>query len=199
MPPSYSDAPAAVTVSLALQGAAQNTIGAGIDTLVGFENLVGSAFNDTLVGNAGPNNINGLAGNDSLSGGAGNDILTGAAGNDVLNGGPGNDAMDGGPAGIDTAYYADATGGVTVSLALQGAAQNTIGAGIDTLVNFENLVGSSFNDTLTGSAGPNTINGLAGNDTLFGRAGNDVLGGGAGRRHGARGSGQRFRGWRCRE
>ena len=30
---------------------AQNTIGAGTDTLSGFENLTGSAFNDTLTGN----------------------------------------------------------------------------------------------------------------------------------------------------
>ncbi len=78
-------------------------------------------------------------------------MLIGAAGNDVLNGGPGNDTMDGGPAGIDTASYANAPAAVTVNLALQGVAQNTIGAGIDTLVNFENLGGSAFNDVLSGN------------------------------------------------
>ena len=40
--------------------------------------------------------------------------------------------MDGGAAGSDTASYADATAGVTVSLAI-ATAQNTIGAGTDTL------------------------------------------------------------------
>ena len=54
--------------------------------------------------------------------------------------------MDGGAAGSDTASYIDATAGVKVSLAL-AAAQNTIGAGTDTLFNFENLTGSNFNDT----------------------------------------------------
>ena len=67
-------------------------------------------------------------------------------------------------AGSDTASYADATAGVTVSLAI-AAAQNTIGAGVDTLVNFENLTGSNFNDTLTGNSVANILNGGAGNDT----------------------------------
>jgi Ca2+-binding RTX toxin-like protein len=41
---------------------------------------------------------------------------------------------------------------VTVSLAVAGA-QNTVGAGSDTLIGIENLTGSSFNDVLTGDAG----------------------------------------------
>src|SRR6185369_8355595 len=147
---SYADAGSAVTVSLAHQGSAQNTAGAGSDTLTNFENLTGSGFNDSLTGNASANVLNGQAGNDSLAGAAGNDTLTGLAGNDTLTGGLGNDSMDGGAAGSDTASYADATAGVTVSLAV-ATAQNTIGAGVDSLVNFENLVGSNFNDTLTGN------------------------------------------------
>ena len=84
--------------------------------------------------------------------------------------------MDGGAAGSDTASYADAAAAVTVSLALQGTAQNTVGAGTDTLFNFENLTGSAFNDTLTGNANANVLYGLAGNDGLSGDrpgAGND--------------------------
>ena len=54
---------------------------------------------------------------------------------------------------------------MTVSLAI-AAAQNTIGAGIDTLANIENLTGSNFNDTLTGNTAANILNGGAGNDTL---------------------------------
>jgi len=91
----------------------------------------------------------------------------------------GNDVMDGGPAGSDTAYYADAAA-VTVSLARQGSAQNTIGAGTDTLTNFENLTGSASNDTLTGDGNANIVNGLAGNDVLTGNGGNDTLYGNAG-------------------
>ena len=93
-----------MTVSLAI-GTAQNTIGAGTDTLTNFENLTGSTCNDTLTGNTGANTLSGLAGNDTLNGGAGNDTLSGGAGNDTLNGGAGNDAMDGGAAGSDTASY----------------------------------------------------------------------------------------------
>ena len=68
--------------------------------------------------------------------------------------------------GSDTASYADAASGVTVSLALHGSAQDTGGAGTDTLVNIENLTGSAFDDTLTGDAGANVLSGLDGDDTL---------------------------------
>ena len=84
-------------------------------------------------------------------------ILNGLAGNDTLNGGLGNDVMNGGAAGSDTASYADAAAAVTVSLAVQGAVQNTIGAGSDTLSNFENLTGSARNDTLAGDGNANIL------------------------------------------
>ena len=86
--------------------------------------------------------------------------------------------LDGGP-GSDTASYASALTGVTVSLAKSGP-QETFGAGVDWLQNIENLTGSSFNDTLTGDANPNTITGGAGNDTLQGNGGADILDGGSG-------------------
>ena len=44
----------------------------------------------------------------------------------------------------------------------------------------ENLIGSSFDDTLTGDGMANTLNGGAGDDTLIGGAGDDTLTGGAG-------------------
>jgi Ca2+-binding RTX toxin-like protein len=173
------DAPDGVTVSLALQGSAQNTVAAGIDRLTNMENLIGSLFSDTLRGDANANILSGVAGNDVLVGAAGNDTLIGLTGNDTLYGGAGNDSMDGGAAGSDTASYADATAGVRVNLAIT-TAQNTIGAGTDTLLNFENLAGSNFNDTLSGNGVANILNGGAGNDTLIGAAGNDAMNGGAG-------------------
>jgi Ca2+-binding RTX toxin-like protein len=57
---------------------------------------------------------------------------------------------------------------VTVSLALQGQLQNTVGAGADRLSNFQNLTGSAFNDTLTGDSNNNVIEGGGGGDTLTG-------------------------------
>ncbi|HBJ36743.1 MAG TPA: hypothetical protein DDZ51_18705, partial [Planctomycetaceae bacterium] len=125
-------------------GAANGGDAAG-DVFFGFENLRGSSFNDTL---------------------------TGDSGNNVIDGGAGNDIMDGG-AGIDTVSYASATSGVTVSLAIT-TSQNTIGAGSDTITNFENLTGSNFNDTLTGNTGNNVITGGAGNDTINGGTGADT-------------------------
>jgi serralysin len=175
----YANATAGVSVNLTLQGASQNTLGAGSDTLVNMENLTGSAFNDILRGDGNANILTGLAGTDALLSGAGNDTLTGAEGNDTLYGGLGNDVMDGGAAGSDTASYAD-IGAVSVSLVRQGSPQNTVGAGFDTLTNFENLTGSARNDVLVGDGNANILNGNAGNDVLTGNAGNDTLMGGGG-------------------
>ncbi len=140
--------------------------------------LTGTAGDDVLVAGSGDNIINAGDGNDVLSAGSGNNELHGGAGNDLLYSGPGNDLLDGGT-GIDTASYAHATAGVTVNLGLLGA-QNTLGAGTDTLTGIENLIGSNFNDTLTGDNNNNVINGGLGNDILNGGGGDDLLIGGMG-------------------
>ncbi|MBT9098872.1 hypothetical protein KFZ76_14270 [Methylovulum psychrotolerans] len=166
----YENASAGVAVNLSLT-TAQNTLGAGTDTdtLSNIEIVNGSAYNDTLTGSTANNVLDGGAGNDSLNGGDGDDSLRGDAGNDSINGGN----------GVDTVHYATATAGVVVNLGLTGA-QNTGGAGIDTLSNIENLNGSAYNDTLTGSAANNSLWGGTGNDVLNGGLGNDVLAGGLG-------------------
>ena len=71
-----------VTVNLSVTKA-QKTVTAGTDTLSGFENLIGSQFNDTLTGTSGNNVLTGLAGNDQLNGGAGADHMYGGTGNDT--------------------------------------------------------------------------------------------------------------------
>jgi Ca2+-binding RTX toxin-like protein len=191
----YSTAASAVTVDLSITSS-QNTGALGFDTLISIENLLGGAFNDTLKGNSLANSLSGLGGNDTLDGRAGNDILTGGAGNDMLLGGSGNDlfleegwsngddTVDGG-LGVDTVDYsgitfdAAATAGVTVDLRL-AAAQNTVAAGIDRIVNIENIIGSSSHDTINGSDTANRLMGGAGNDVLMGNGGDDVLNGEAG-------------------
>jgi VCBS repeat-containing protein len=140
--------------------------------------LTGTSGDDVLVAGSGDNIINAGDGNDVLTAGSGNNELHGGAGNDLLYSGPGNDLLDGGT-GIDTASYAHATAAVTVNLGLLGA-QNTLGAGTDTLTGIENLVGSNFNDTLTGDNNNNVINGGLGNDILNGGGGDDLLIGGMG-------------------
>ncbi|WP_455805256.1 retention module-containing protein [Pseudomonas fluorescens] len=140
--------------------------------------LTGTSGDDVLVAGSGDNIINAGDGNDVLTAGSGNNELHGGAGNDLLYSGPGNDLLDGGT-GSDTASYAHATAAVTVNLGLLGA-QNTLGAGTDTLTGIENLVGSNFNDTLTGDNNNNVINGGLGNDILNGGGGDDLLIGGMG-------------------
>ena len=156
---SYASASSGVTVDLATAGA-QNTGGAGIDTLISLDNITGSAFNDVLCGNANANTI------------------IGGSGNDVIEGRGGNDRIDGG-AGADWASYTSAGAGVTVNLATAGP-QETGGAGIDTLVSINRLIGSAFADHLSGNASNNIFVGGGGNDLLQGRGGDDVLIGQAG-------------------
>jgi Ca2+-binding RTX toxin-like protein len=143
--------------------------GSGVDTLVGIEQLYGSAYNDTITGSSG---------NDILSGAAGNDTIDAGDGDDTVDGGTGNDILTGG-SGTDTVSYGSVGGAVTFNLATT-TAQNTGGAGTDTVSGFENITGSNSADTLTGNSNANTINGGGGNDTLIGAAGNDYLDGGAG-------------------
>jgi Ca2+-binding RTX toxin-like protein/type III secretion system FlhB-like substrate exporter len=157
----YSGATGAVTVDLGV-ATAQNTVNDGTDTLSGFENLTGSTYADTLTGDAGDNYIDGGDGNDTLSGAGGNDIIAGGAGDDTITGG----------SGTDTADYSGAASAVTVDLAT-ATAQNTVGAGTDTLSGMENLTGSAYADTLTGDGNANAITGGTGNDTISGAGGSD--------------------------
>ena len=137
----YSHAAAAVTVDLSVTGA---QAGAGNDILINIENLRGSAFDDHLTGDNSP------------------------TGN-VLEGGPGDDTLDGGGGSPDTVSYEHATGPVTVDLSsiLQ---QDTISAGLDTISNFENVLGSAYADTLTGN-GNSVLEGGLGADHLIGQSG----------------------------
>ena len=108
-------------------------------------------------------NVTGGSGNDSLAGEAGNNVLSGNDGDDTLAGLRGNDTLDGG-AGSDTLDYSAADAGVTLNLA-NLAAQNTGGAGTDTLLADENVVGSPYGDVLTGTVGDNLFSGGGGIDT----------------------------------
>ncbi|WP_445571482.1 retention module-containing protein [Pseudomonas sp. E102] len=154
-----------------------DSAGVGISYQAG-HTLTGTAGDDVLLAGNGDNVLNAGGGDDVLSAGTGNNAMHGGAGDDVLYSGVGNDLLDGGT-GNDTASYAHATAGVTVNLGLL-AAQNTLGAGTDTLAGIENLVGSNFNDTLTGDGSGNRIDGGLGHDVLNGGGGDDILIGGLG-------------------
>ncbi|MEP4194391.1 MAG: calcium-binding protein [Aliishimia sp.] len=111
-------------------------------------------------------------GTDDINGGSGNDVIYGAEFDDIIEGGEGADRMDGGT-GVDTLSYAGSSVAVNVDL---GAGTSSLGdADGDTFSNFENLLGSAFDDTLTGSSDDNVIEGGAGADILDGGAGIDTL------------------------
>jgi Ca2+-binding RTX toxin-like protein len=174
-----------------LNGTGENDI---INGLGGDDTLQGLGGNDSLDGGAGTDtatyaaSVAGVSVSLATGSGSGGDAqgdtlinfenLTGSDFNDILEGNGGNNVLSGG-AGIDTVSYEHAASGVTISLAINPA-QNTGGAGTDTLSGFENLTGSSSSDVLTGSSGANVLSGLAGNDTLNGGGGADTLNGGAG-------------------
>lgn len=104
--------------------------------------------------------------------GSGNHSGFGNDSNNVISGNSGNNYLSG-SGGIDTVSYADAPGpaGVTVSLTDFGGSAS--GWGTDSLNGFENIIGSSFNDTLSGDSASNTITGNGGKDTITGNGGSD--------------------------
>ncbi|WLC07303.1 VCBS domain-containing protein [Bradyrhizobium elkanii] len=127
----------------------------------------------------------GTASADTLTGTSGNDVVTGLAGNDTINGGTGDDLIlpgagvnhsDGGT-GVDTVSYVDSTVAITANLAAGTVVRST---GTDTATNFENIVGTSYDDTIYGTSGANVVDAGAGNDKIYGRGGADTIDGGMG-------------------
>ena len=150
---SYEHAASRVAINLAATGP-QDTLGAGVDTLIGLVRVRGSAFNDSLAGS------NSADMSEQFEGGRGDDRINGRR-------------------GFDTASYEHAESGVTVRLGIVGA-QDTVGAGRDTLTSIEGLLGSAFADVLSGAEGDDTLAGGGGNDRLFGGGGRDFIDGGDG-------------------
>ncbi|MFO1034618.1 MAG: FG-GAP-like repeat-containing protein [Hyphomicrobiales bacterium] len=162
---SYADSDAGVTIAI---NGSKLTVGSGGhaqgDSVKNFENITGSAHNDSLTGD-GKNNV--------LDGGAGDDTLTGGAGNDT--------------------YFVDSLGDTVVELAKGGTdgIVSSISYSIDSLINIENLsalasggaidlTGNSLANVLSGNGQANKLAGGGGNDILDGGSGDDTLTGGNG-------------------
>jgi len=148
---SYTNAAAAVVVDLAA-GTASG--GAGDDQISNFNQVRGSAHNDTLLGS------NTSAYTEAFEGRAGNDSIDGRGGYDMVR-------------------YDAATTGVNVNL-VTGLALDGQG-GTDTLTGIEGIRGGNFNDLLTGG---NAANGVVLSDGLMeffrGNGGSDTIDGGQG-------------------
>jgi Ca2+-binding RTX toxin-like protein len=165
---SYETATSGVVVNLSNPSA--NRGDAFGDQYLNIEGIIGSDFGDLLIGSEG---------RDILVGGKGNDTFVGSAGRDYFIGGD----------GIDTVNYAHSGGPVQVSLTGGGE----LGDALDDRYNIEldqsrrdtieNLIGSSFKDSLRGNDLSNLIEGGAGDDNLLGVDGNDTLDGGTGNDH----------------
>ena len=129
-------------------------------TLTGNLTITLGAGNDTISSGK-------LKNGDSIDMGAGDDTLA-----MMINGSYGTPAiasasftkLDGG-AGTDTIVW-----GESISAHGQSLTLTTAGA-----VNFENMEGGGYNDTLTGDANANVLSGVGGLDTIYGLAGDDVL------------------------
>jgi VCBS repeat-containing protein len=129
--------------------------------------------------------LSGTSGADTLTGTTGDDVIVGLAGNDTINAGNGNDMVvpgmganhsDGG-AGTDTVSYIDSTVAIVANLANGSVTRS---GNNDVSTNFENLVGTSFDDTIYGTSGNNVVDAGAGNDKIYGRGGADTIDGGIG-------------------
>jgi Ca2+-binding RTX toxin-like protein len=167
--------------------------------------MAGDSANNYLYGGAGNDTMLGGAGNDTINGGSGMDtanysslgglVSLGALG--VLNkGGLGVDSL----VGIETIVGSSLLGdtvdlsaaissgtvvvsGTSTNLTSGQVTVNGTGAPLPlsfTVQQFENVIGSNFNDTITGDAANNSLNGGAGNDTIVGGLGGDTLIGGLG-------------------
>lgn len=161
------------------------------------DSLRGRGGNDLLIGGAGNDTLFGGAGADTLQGGEGTDTATfidsatgvtvnlktglhgGTAAGDVYDsieafigsnfadsfaGDASANSFNGG-AGIDTIDYSSSAAAVNVNLTTNAVSDGD--AEGDTIVAFEKVIGSAFNDTLTSSTASHTLQGGAGDDVYI--------------------------------
>ncbi|MER2626357.1 MAG: calcium-binding protein, partial [Accumulibacter sp.] len=156
---SYDASTAGVTVNLGAgagigNGTANDGLG-GTDTLININQITGSRYADSITGSSGASVF------EQFEGGQGDDTMNGGVITDTLN-----------QENNNRVSYQNASGAVSVDLAA-GTASGA--AGNDTLINFSQIRGSGYNDTLFGSDSTLTerFEGLAGNDSIDGRGGFD--------------------------
>ena len=137
-------------------GTASGNASVGTHTISNVSFLQGSGYGDTITGSS-------ALIFEQIEGGAGNDTLDGGVITDTLNQNNGN----------RVAYHNTTGAGVTVDF-LAGTAVGAVGSNIgsDTLVNFNEARGSSFDDTLLGSNRTDVTElyeGRGGNDSIDGK------------------------------
>jgi Ca2+-binding RTX toxin-like protein len=154
-------------------GSIETLLGTAADDIFAATNTTDTGLIQTFVGVGGKDlfidlskaerlNFHGGPGDDTFQLDPGSTItVTDDGGNDTINLG-----SAGGPA---TVVLGEGDGAVSVP----GGTANIVGA-------IENVIGTSFDDTIVGNSLSNTINGGDGNDTINGGGGKDIIDGGTG-------------------
>src|SRR4051812_10388197 len=104
-------------------------------------------------------------------------VIAGTTGDDLFNTHLGFNTYNGG-GGNDIVSYAGQGQGIIANLALGTVTDNTLLV-TDTLISIENVIGTSFADTLTANTG-NFVEGGGGDDVLFSLHGGNTLDGASG-------------------
>lgn len=177
-------------------------------TVNNFDDVSGTNQDDFIKGDSQNNLLRGNGGNDTFFGTTGNDTLEGGTGNDTADYRGLRRAITVKPTGIVEKRFAGVddtismetiianplVGGNTIdsSTASLGASLSinlsTGGASVfgpfptinRTFLNFDDVIGTSGNDTITGDFQANILNGSSGDDVISAGGGNDTLVGGAG-------------------
>jgi len=177
-------------------------------TVNNFDDVSGTNQNDLIRGDSQSNRLRGNGGNDTFFGTTGNDTLDGGTGNDTADYRGLGRAITVRPTGIVEKRFAGvddtismetiiadplvagniidsstASLGASFSINLSTGAASVFGPFPTinrTFLNFDDVVGTSGNDTIIGDFQANILNGSSGNDLISASGGNDTLVGGAG-------------------
>jgi Ca2+-binding RTX toxin-like protein len=177
-------------------------------TVNNFDDVSGTNQNDLIRGDSQNNRLRGNGGNDSFFGTTGNDTLEGGTGNDTADYRGLGRAITVKPTGIvekrfagvddtismetiiadplvggNTINSSTAASGASLSINLSTGAASVFGPFPTinrTFLNFDDVIGTSGNDTIIGDSQNNILNGGGGNDLISASGGNDTLVGGFG-------------------
>jgi len=177
-------------------------------TVNNFDDVSGTNQNDLIRGDSQNNRLRGNGGNDTFFGTLGNDTLEGGTGNDTADYRGLGRAITVKPTGIvekrfagvddtismetiiadslvggNTIDSSTASFGASLSINLSTGAASVFGPFPTinrTFLNFDDVIGTSGNDTIIGDSQNNILNGGGGDDTLVGGTGADTLTGGTG-------------------
>ena len=177
-------------------------------TVINFDDVSGTNQDDLIKGDSQNNLLRGNGGNDTFFGTKGNDTLNGGTGNDTADyRGLGTaitvkptGIVEKGLAGVDdtismetiiadplvggnTIDSSTASLGASLSINLSTGAASVFGPFPTinrTFLNFDDVIGTSGNDTIIGDSQNNILNGGGGNDLISASGGNDTLVGGFG-------------------